>query len=135
MEVKNRFKKIVSLMVLMCFTATGFSQSVLAGIVKTTDLVDKQMVQAGKQRIYDLLARDDVRSQLIAMGVSPEDAVKRVANMKDEEVSLFAEKMQELPAGGDSVLGVLVFLFLVLLVTDILGYTDIFPFVKKPAKK
>ncbi|HEY5603356.1 MAG TPA: PA2779 family protein [Gammaproteobacteria bacterium] len=125
---------MISLMLLVSFLAASFSQSVLAGIVTTADIVDKQLVQQEKQRIYQLLARDDVRSQLTAMGVNPDDAVKRVANLTDQEASLFADKMQELPAGGDSVLGLLVLIFLVLLLTDILGYTDVFPFVKKTAK-
>jgi len=130
----KRFRKMISLMLLVSFLAASFSQSVLAGIVTTADIVDKQLVQQEKQRIYQLLARDDVRSQLTAMGVNPDDAVKRVANLTDQEASLFADKMQELPAGGDSVLGLLVLIFLVLLLTDILGYTDVFPFVKKTAK-
>ncbi|MEJ2096307.1 MAG: PA2779 family protein, partial [Deltaproteobacteria bacterium] len=48
----------------------------------------------------------------------------------------FAEKVEQLPAAGSSVawvLGLAVLVFLVLLITDILGYTDIFPFVKKKA--
>ena len=130
----KRFRKMISLMLLVSFLAASFSQSVLAGIVTTADIVDKQLVQQEKQRIYQLLARDDVRSRLTTMGVNPDDAVKRVANLTDQEASLFAEKMQELPAGGDSVLGLLVLIFLVLLLTDILGYTDVFPFVKKTAK-
>jgi UPF0716 family protein affecting phage T7 exclusion len=39
-----------------------------------------------------------------------------------------------MPAGGDAlgvVVGAAVLIFLILLVTDILGLTDIFPFVKK----
>ena len=129
----RRFKKITSLLLLVCFISVSFSHSVLAGIVTTTDIVESQALQLDKQRIYELLARDDVRSQLIAMGVNPEDAVKRVDSMTDEEVQVFAQNMQELPAGGD-VLGVLLIVFLVLLFTDIMGYTDIFPFVKKTAK-
>jgi hypothetical protein len=130
----KKFKKITALLLLVCFITVSFSQSVLAGIVSTTDLLDTQATQLEKQRIYELLARDDVRSQLIAMGVNPEDAVQRVATMTDREVQVFAQNMQELPAGGD-VLSVLLILFLVLLFTDIMGWTDIFPFVNKPAKK
>ena len=133
MNAAKRFNKIVSLILLVCFVTVSVSQSALAGIVTTVDMVDAKLVQLDKQRIYQLLARDDVRSQLVAMGVNPEDAVKRIANMTDQEVQLFAQKMQEMPAGGD-VLSVLLIIFLVLLFTDIMGFTDIFPFVKKTAK-
>ena len=81
-----------------------------------------------------LLERDDVRAKLVEYGVDPDAALNRVANMTDEEAMLFAQNMQDLPAGGTDVLGVLLIVFLVLLFTDIMGYTDIFPFVKKTAK-
>jgi hypothetical protein len=41
--------------------------------------------------------------------------------------------MDQLPAGGDAVgvlIGASLFVFIVLLITDILGFTDVFPFVK-----
>jgi hypothetical protein len=48
-------------------------------------------------------------------------------------VQTLAANMDQLPAGGDG-LGLLVFLFIVLLITDILGFTNIFPFVKHPKR-
>ncbi|WP_455196549.1 PA2779 family protein [Kaarinaea lacus] len=129
----KRFKKITSLLLLVCFITVSFSNSAFAGIVTTTDIVNSQTVQLDKQRIFEILARDDVRSQLVTMGVNPDDAVKRVESMTDQEVEVFARNMQEMPAGGD-VLGVLLIIFLVLLFTDIMGFTDVFPFVKKTAK-
>jgi hypothetical protein len=38
--------------------------------------------------------------------------------------------MDEMPAGG-SIVGAAVLIFLVLLVTDIVGWTDVYPFVNK----
>jgi len=131
MQHKNRLIRVVSQILLVCFLMVNLQQVVFAGIVSTTDIIDSEVTQLEKQRIYQLLARDDVRSQLTELGVDPDDAVKRVAGMTDEEVQIFSQKMQELPAGGSSVLGVLALIFIVLLITDILGYTDIFPFVKK----
>ena len=134
MEYKKRLYKFVSQFVLLCFLMVNLQQTVFAGMVSTTDIIDGQMAQVEKQRIYKMLARDDVRGKLIEYGVDPQDAVNRVANMTNEEAQLFAQNMQELPAGGTDVLGVLLIVFLVLLFTDIMGYTDIFPFVKKTAK-
>jgi hypothetical protein len=45
-----------------------------------------------------------------------------------------AQKLDQLPAGGDGlgvVIGAALVVFIVLLITDILGYTDVFTFVKK----
>ena len=133
MNQKKRFLNITSKIVLVCFLLVSFQHAALAGIVSTADIVDKQVVQLEKQRIYDLLSQEQVQSQLVAMGVNPADAKQRIQNMTDEEVQAFAAKMDELPAGS-GILELAVFVFLVLLITDILGYTDIFPFVKKTAK-
>ncbi len=133
MQRKKGFIRLVSQFVLVSFLMVNLQHAAFAGMVTTADIIDNETVQLEKQRIYQLLARDDVRTQLIEMGVNPEDAVKRVDSMTSQEVQIFSQNMQELPAGGD-VLGVILIVFLVLLFTDIMGYTDIFPFVKKTAR-
>jgi len=72
---------------------------------------------------------------LVSQGVDLQEAQNRIESLTDEEAIRVAEQLQELPAGGDSfftaLLIVALIVFLVLLATDIAGYTDIFPFVKK----
>jgi hypothetical protein len=85
------------------------------------------------QRVMALIERDDVRAQLAARGVSADEARARVAALSDAEAANLAAQIDALPAGGVSVLGVALIVFLVLLLTDILGYTKIFPFTK-PAR-
>ncbi|MGD8595034.1 MAG: PA2779 family protein, partial [Gammaproteobacteria bacterium] len=63
----------------------------------------------------------------------PQSAKQRVARLTTEEAELLHNRIQDMPAGAGP-LEILVFVFLVLLITDILGFTDIFPFVKKPAR-
>jgi len=133
MNHKKRLMKITSKIVLVCFLLVSFQHAALAGIVSTAEIVDKQVVQQEKQRIDSLLSQEQVQSQLIAMGVDPAAAKLRLANMSDEEIHGFAQKMDELPAGS-GVLELAVFVFLVLLMTDLLGFTDVFPFVKKTVK-
>ena len=41
-----------------------------------------------------------------------------------------AARIDELPAGGIGIIGAILVVFLVLLLTDILGYTKIFPFTR-----
>jgi len=88
---------------------------------------------AGRQRIAAVLERDEVRAQLAAHGVGIEQAQARVAALTDAEAAELAARIDALPAGGIDVLGVALVVFLVLLLTDILGYTKIFPFTK-PAR-
>ena len=51
--------------------------------------------------------------------------------LTDKTVSFFSRRRppDELPAGGD-LLGAAVLIFLVLLFTDIMGYTKVFPFTR-----
>lgn len=127
---KIRSKKLIINMLLVCFLSVSFQQAALAGIVSTSDLVDEQLVLTEKQRLIQLFASEQVQSQLVAMGVDPSDAQQRLENMTDEEIMAFSQQMDDMPAGS-GVVGALVLVFLVLLVTDLLGYTDVFPFVKK----
>jgi hypothetical protein len=85
-----------------------------------------------RARIAAFLDRDDVRGQLEALGVSPEEARARIGSLTDEEIARIDGRLSELPAGGDFVglmVAILVGTVLVLLFADLLGFTDVFPFV------
>lgn len=101
-----------------------------AAIVGTGDLVAEQQSVIDRQSLMSALDRDDVKQALVQNGVDPLQAKERVASMTDEEVLALNEQLDDLPAGS-GVVGAIVFIFLVLLVTDLLGLTDVFPFVKK----
>ena len=70
--------------------------------------------------------RDWILEQLIVGGVKQSDAKIRVAAMTDSQVSAIHKRIDENPAGGNTV----VIVFLVLVISDLLGYTDIFPFIR-----
>jgi len=116
--------------VLMTVTMLGLQTPAYAGMVGTGTVIAHQQTIMDRGQLLTSLKREDVREQLIAMGVDPKAARERVASLSDEELRSVAGHVQELPAGGD-VLGVALFVFLVLLFTDIMGYTHVFPFVKK----
>jgi hypothetical protein len=83
-----------------------------------------------RQRLAGLLERAEVQQQLRAYGVEPAEARARVAALTDAEAAQIVSNIDELPAGGIGIVGAIVLVFLVLLVTDILGYTKVFPFTK-----
>lgn len=120
----------ISGLVVVALTTLSLQVPAQAGMVGTAAVIDQQQVSVDRGQLLRALDRDEVREQLVAMGVDPQAAAQRVAALSDDEIQSLSARMQELPAGGD-ILGVAVFIFLVLLVTDILGYTQIFPFVKK----
>ena len=76
------------------------------------------------------LDRGDVLAQLQARGVDAAQVKARVAALTDQEAAQLAAQIDALPAGGADVLGVILVVFLVLLLTDILGFTKIFPFTR-----
>lgn len=85
---------------------------------------------AQRDRVMSLLERADVRQRLEAYGVSPADVQARVASLSDQEVARLQGDIDELPAGGADLIGAIVLVFIVLLITDILGYTKVFPFTR-----
>jgi hypothetical protein len=130
--VNNSYRKLVTWVVLIVFMLVNFQSAALAGLVDTPLLLQKQSVDYRPQ-IVEYLQREDVKQQLMDMGVDPQSAKQRVARLTTEEAELLHNRIQDMPAGAGP-LEILVFVFLVLLITDILGFTDIFPFVKKPAR-
>lgn len=106
--------------------------------VGTEAVVRVQAANAERARVADLFSRAQVQDYLRAQGVDPALLEARVAGLTDEEVQAVAAKLDALPAGasfgGDLIFAGLV-VFITLLVTDILGYTDVYPFVKKRARR
>jgi ribosomal protein L4 len=112
---------------------SGPYQSATAALIGTESVINTDRAQNAREYLKSLLARQDVRNALVSQGIDPGEAKNRIDSLTDEEATLVADQLQELPAGGDfftTLLIVALIVFLVLLITDITGYTDIFPFVK-----
>lgn len=99
-------------------------------LVGTADALQAASASQHRDQIRQVLARDDVQRQLLAQGVSPAEVNARVAALSDAEARQMAEQLDNLPAGASSALGVLFAVFVILLITDILGLTDVFPFTR-----
>ena len=76
------------------------------------------------------LDRPEVQAELEKLGISRSDAQSRIAALTDVEAASVAHQIDTLPAGGDGFIGALIFIFVLLLVTDILGLTKVFPFTR-----
>lgn len=85
-----------------------------------------------RERVQAFLARAEVRAEMEKNGVDPAAASARVSALSDAEVDALAGKLDSLPAGGDfgGIVGAAVFIFLVLLITDLLGLTKVFSFTR-----
>jgi hypothetical protein len=120
-------KKILSLLLSFAlFTMTNSAQAAMV----TNDIVIIQSQQhEARNELVRTVQREDVRQQLLAHGVSPAAVESRINLMTPEEIAHLNQQIEDLPAGGD-VLGVLLVIFIVFVITDIIGATDIFPFIK-----
>jgi hypothetical protein len=104
-------------------------QSTYAVMIETNKVAASAQSQTDRERINTFLDRADVRKELQTQGVDADTAKARVAVLTDEEVHKVAGNLDKMPAGGDGgVLEVLLTVFIILLITDILGFTKVFPF-------
>jgi hypothetical protein len=108
-------------------------QAAFAGLIGADEVLAHEQAVTERARLAAFLDRADVIAQMQSMGVSPGDARARVYALTDDEAHQLAGKLDQLPAGGD-ILSLLFTVFIILLVTDILGFTKVFTFTR-PIKR
>ena len=84
---------------------------------------------SARAALLGALQRSDLKQQLADMGVDTAVLESRINMMTDDEIARLNQQIDELPAGGD-LLGVILVIFIVFVITDVIGATDIFPFIK-----
>ena len=126
----SRFMRWTSRVVILSMLSMGLPvQSAFAGMVDTGQAVSHELANQDRARINVFLDRTDVVAQLQKQGVTADEAKARVYAMSDDEAHNIAGKLNQMPAGGD-VLGIIFTVFIILLITDILGFTKVFPFTR-----
>ncbi len=134
METILKFRKPVATALITVMTLASVPVSTANAAIVGTDKVIEQSQSSSRDRVAAFLQREDVRAQLQAYDVSPEEAEARVAALSDEEVQMIAGRIDELPAGQGTVgviVGSIVLIFVVLLITDLIGLTHVFGFTNK----
>jgi hypothetical protein len=129
-----RLKYVALFMATWMFMMVAPCQTVLAALVPTEAAVEGRSAREARDLINSLLSREEVQKQLKLHGIDPLEAKARVDSLSDAEAVDVAKRIDQLPAGGSTVgiiVGAILIIFLVLLITDLLGLTDVFPFVKK----
>lgn len=129
----TRPKRFIATLVASCISFAGFVQTAHAG-----DLISAEQVAASqglrtaadhRAHVLAALERADVSAALVERGVNLDQARARVAALTDAEVARVAAEIDQAPAGGSELVGTLALVFVLLLFTDILGFTHIFPFI------
>lgn len=128
MNIYRQIKKLVSyLSVVAIFSMQA--TPLHAAMVNNDDLLKQVQHDISVKQVVAMLERDEVQSKLTAMGINPTSAKIRVSQMNDAEIIELRQNLDEMPAGSGAV-SVLLTVFIVLVITDMLGATDVFPFVK-----
>ena len=120
-------KRAVAALASFCMLSVAIPMPAHAALVGTGQVLHAD--DTGRAHLQAWLARAEVRRALAANGVDPAQVQARVDALTDQEARDFAARVDQLPAGGD-VLGILFTIFVILLVTDILGLTKVFPFTR-----
>jgi len=116
-------RRLIASLLVICIALPLPSQAAMLA-------TDATLAAAQRDQVSRVLERADIQARLAALGVDADAVKARVAALTDDEVAQLATKIDDLPAGGDGIIGAIVLIFIVLLITDILGLTKIFPFTR-----
>lgn len=134
MSALLKFRRSIAYTLIAAMAALSVPVGPVHAAMVGTDEVIEQSDGSARDRVVAFLAREDVMAHLEALGVSPAQAQSRVAALSDKEVEAIAGKIDTLPAGEGAVgviVGAAVLIFIILLITDLLGLTDVFGFTRK----
>lgn len=126
MKTLNR---LIAALVIASTVTMGLPLTAQADIIQTSETLAPNGTSASRAKVDAFLARADVQKGLQERGVNAADASERVKALSDLEIGQLAGRIDEVPAGGE-VLGIIFTIFIVLLVTDIVGLTKVFPFTR-----
>ena len=100
-----------------------------AAMIGTAEILSPAQSAQADERLQQFLDREATRQQLQEWGVSGDWVETRLNSLTDAELARIHQEIDSLDAGGRSILGVLLIIFIVFVITDVIGATDIFPFI------
>ena len=100
-----------------------------AEMLSTEAAINSYETLNNRSALLDALERDAVQAEMVAMGVDPDEAAARLAALSDTEVATILTQMEADNAGAD-IIGTLFTVFVLLLVTDILCFTNVYSFTR-----
>ena len=127
MLMLSLMKRVMAILVSVSLVSSYTAQA-WAGVVSTGQVL-QQEAAIDTASLVSALDREEVREQLVDMGVDPEQAKLRIAALDDEQIGAIQANMDALPTGG-GVLEVVLAVLVVLVILDLVGVTNIFPFIR-----
>lgn len=120
-----KLSKTVFHLVAVSLLSLGFVQPSGAAVVSARDQLDAEQRVEQAARIQAILARQDVAAALRSLGVAADDVAKRVDQLTPAELADLEQSIDRHIAGGDAV-SLVGAVFIVLLILELVGVTDIF---------
>jgi len=117
--------RIISLLLISMMISMGFISSVQASMVSTQDLATASMNESSRNNVRIALQRVEVQEQLTSMGVEPNLVLSRVDSMTNSEIQELSGLIEQKPVGS-GIIGLLGFILVVLLITDLLKLTNVY---------
>ncbi len=124
MHVRQLLRSVLVLVLSFQLVALGLPTA-QGSMIRTDEYAAAEERDERLSRVQDFLAEERVAAQFEAFGVDPEQAAERVAALTDAELAQLDSQLGDLPAGA-GVLTVLGILFVVILVLELVGITNIF---------
>lgn len=101
-----------------------------AEMLSTEAAISKYSAYANRDFLLGEVKKQEIRDEIIALGVDPAEAEVRLEALSDDEIASIISQMEKDSAGGNAIVGAIVTVFLVLLVTDLLCLTRLFNFTR-----
>ena len=131
--LRQKAKPVSVLMTILMLLLAVPYQSAFAAMIDTEAVIDTARGQEARDCLNQIMVREDVQAVLTSRGINPLEAKARLDTLSDAEIVRLYDQIEQLPAGGSSLgtafiaIGVI---FIILFITDILGYTDVFSFTR-----
>jgi len=117
-------KRTTSLLLSLFLVCAGVTAPVNAAVIATGEAFATGSHESQIGKIQRQLNRADVQAAMVSLGVDPVQAQARVAALSPAGLDRLAAELDQLPAGG--ILALIGAVFVVLLILEITGVTNIF---------
>ena len=95
-------KRLLVCLISISLASYGVPPAAEAGMIGTEKIIAAQDRDQGLKRFKARIEQENVRKQMIALGVDPADIRQRVSAMKDEELRRLDGGMESMSAGGNA---------------------------------
>ena len=131
--LRQKSKPVSVFMTILMLLLTVPYQSVFASMIGTETVIDMARGQEARDCLNRMMTREDVQAVFTSYGINPLEAKARLDTLSDTEIIRLYNQIEQLPAGGSDLGTALIavgVVFIILFITDLLGYTDVFSFTR-----